>query len=93
MSLRSEPERQYPAAGAVGGLSLDYSSWVWDSGTIHKGPDVRTLRERYPRLDVERSPATRRSFVAAADLPAFVPGVLHVPKALERPGAGVTYSN
>lgn len=29
---------------------------VWDSGTIHKGPDVRALREQYPRLHVERFP-------------------------------------
>jgi len=91
---------------------------VWDSGTIHKGPDVRALLERYPprhrgvfpgyapelnpdefvwthfkaalangqpdtqaqllmtlcRLTakVRRRPALIRSFVAAADLPAFL---------------------
>jgi len=30
---------------------------VWDSGTIHKGPDVRALLAQYPRLHVERFPA------------------------------------
>lgn len=29
---------------------------VWDSGTIHKGPDVRALRAQSPRLHVERFP-------------------------------------
>lgn len=30
---------------------------LWDGGSIHKGPDVRTLRARCPRLHVERFPA------------------------------------
>ena len=29
---------------------------VWDGGSIHKGPDVRTLLARCPRLHVERFP-------------------------------------
>lgn len=91
---------------------------VWDGGSIHKGPDVRALLQRCPRLHVERfpgyapelnpdefvwthfkaalangrpdnlhqllttlcrltakvrrRPALIRSFVAAADLPAFL---------------------
>lgn len=30
---------------------------LWDGGPIHKGPDVRALRARCPRLHVERFPA------------------------------------
>jgi transposase len=29
---------------------------LWDGGPIHKGPDVRALLHRYPRLHVERFP-------------------------------------
>ncbi|MBI3456077.1 MAG: transposase [Candidatus Rokubacteria bacterium] len=29
---------------------------LWDDGSIHKGPDVRALRTRSPRLHVEQFP-------------------------------------
>lgn len=30
---------------------------LWDGGPIHRGPDVRTVLRRHPRLHVERFPA------------------------------------
>lgn len=30
---------------------------LWDGGPIHRGPEVRTLLHRHPRLHVERFPA------------------------------------
>jgi putative transposase len=30
---------------------------VWDRGTMHKGPPIRRLLERYPRLTIEYLPA------------------------------------
>lgn len=30
---------------------------IWDGGSIHKGPDVRALLRRHPRLHVTRFPA------------------------------------
>ena len=30
---------------------------IWDGGTNHKGPAIRALLARYPRLSLERLPA------------------------------------
>lgn len=62
LSWRTDPEHYLDAAGVVAFLRdllrrlRGQVIVVWDGGSNHKGPLVRELLSRYPRLHLERLP-------------------------------------
>jgi hypothetical protein len=64
---RTDPERYIDAEAVVAFLRRLLRHLrgrvivVWDGGSNHKGPVIRELLRRFPRLHLERLPPTRRT--------------------------------